>query len=73
MLVEHVEQSVGETPQEEQRSRQGERPQVWSSDETVSERVAMGNGADLVAVDESSSSSHVESTSVGVEGKGTRE
>ena len=69
MLVKHIEQSVGETPQEEQGCRQRESPQVWPSDEAVLERVAVGLTGDLVGKDKSSSS-HVDSPSVGIEGKG---
>ena len=69
MLVEHIKQSVGETPQEEQGSRQGESPQVRPSNETILERVAVGLTGNHVGIDKSSSS-HIESPVVEVEGKG---
>jgi hypothetical protein len=51
MLVQDVQETVSETPQEEERSRQRERPEVLSGDETVLQGVAVRGSRNLASDD----------------------
>lgn len=51
MLVQDVQETVSETPQEEERGRQGERPEVLSGDETVLQGVAVRGSRNLASDD----------------------
>ena len=69
MLVQDVQETVSETPQEEERSRQRERPEVLSGDETVLQGVAVRGSRNLASDD--SCAGHVEKESCrSVEGGG---
>ena len=51
MLVQDIEETVSETPQEEERGGQGEGPKVLPGDETVLEGVAVAGTRDLTGED----------------------
>jgi hypothetical protein len=69
MLVQDVQQTVSETPQEEERGRQGERPEVLSGDETVLQGVTVRGSRNLARED--SCAGHFEKESCrSVEGGG---
>lgn len=51
MLVQDIEKTVSETPQEEERGGQGKGPEVWPGDETVLQGVAVRGTRDLSAED----------------------